>query len=152
MREPGNAGEKKVVDDVKAFGWHVIKVLEDSEGPGFTYTIGLQHSFQHPELIVVGLPADLSHLTLNIAGQAIQCGDRFSVGQQSPLFFEDRVCTFRMVPEAQFRNYLGWNLWFYDGQVFTAMQVVWPDPQGRFQWSIGVEAGFRERQPVLAEL
>jgi hypothetical protein len=148
MREPGNAGEKKILDDVKAFGWHVIKVLEDNEGPGFAYTIGLQHSFQHPELIVVGLPADMSHLTLNIAGQAIQRGERFSIGQQSRLFFEDRVCTFRMVPEAQFRNYL----WFYDGPVFTAMQVVWPDAQGRFPWSIGVEAAFRERQPVLEEL
>jgi hypothetical protein len=152
MREPRDAGEKKVLDDVKARGWHVMKVLEDNQGPGFAYTIGLQHSFQHPELIVVGLPADLSHLTLNIAGQANQRGARFVVGQQTHLFFEDRVCTFRMVPEAQFLNYLGWDLWFYDGPVFTAMQLLWPDAQGRFPWSIGVEVAFRDLQPVLEEL
>jgi hypothetical protein len=40
----------------------------------------------------------------------------------------------------------------YDGPVFAAMQVVWPDAQGRFPWSIGVEAAFRERQTVLEEL
>ena len=80
---PETLARKKILDDVKAFRWHVMKVLEDNKGPGLAYTIGLQHSLQHPELNIVGLPADLSHLTLNIAGQAKR-GERFSFANGSP--------------------------------------------------------------------
>jgi uncharacterized protein DUF4262 len=50
MREPLDDHERKAVADVKKHGWHVLKVLEDDRGPAFAYTVGLYHSFGHPEL------------------------------------------------------------------------------------------------------
>ena len=51
-------GDAQMRDDIATYGWHVIKVLEDDEGPGFAFTIGLHQRFAHPELIVFGLPPD----------------------------------------------------------------------------------------------
>ena len=64
------AGDAQMRSDIETYGWHVIKVLEDDEGPGFAFTIGLFKRFGHPELIVFGLPLDTMHEMLNAAGEA----------------------------------------------------------------------------------
>lgn len=107
MRQPKDEHERKALADVEEHGWHVLKVLEDNEGPAFAYTVGLYHSFRHPELIVVGLPLDVGHSVLNIAGESIRRGVRYSEGTQSDELLEDRACTFRRMPESQYRHYMG---------------------------------------------
>jgi hypothetical protein len=82
--------------------------MEDDGGPAFAYTVGLHHSFGHPELIVVGLPLDVGHSVLNVAGESIRRGVRYSEGVQFDDFLENRPCVFRRMPESQYRNYLGW--------------------------------------------
>lgn len=151
MREPEDEFERKTVDDVRSCGWHVLKVLEDDRGPGFAYTVGLFHSFGHPELIVVGLPVDVGHSVLNIAGEAIRRGVRYAEGTQSDELLVERACTFRLMPESQYRNYLGWDLWFYDGAPFPALQIIWADPDGRWPWNPTVDPAVRESQPVIED-
>ena len=151
MREPKDEHERKALADVRNHGWHVLKVMEDNEGPAFAYTVGLYHSFGHPELIVVGLPLDVGHSVLNIAGESIRRGNRYLAGTQSDEFLEDRACAFRRMPESQYRHYLGWNLWFYDGAPFPALQMIWADQQGRWPWESAVAPEVRERQPVIED-
>ena len=69
--------ERKVVADVQQHGWHVIKVLPEGDTPGWAYTIGLFHTFGHPEIILFGLPLDTAHVLLNTAGAAIRAGKVF---------------------------------------------------------------------------
>jgi Domain of unknown function (DUF4262) len=38
-------GDEQVRADIATYGWHVIKVLEDDEGPGFAFTIGHTDGF-----------------------------------------------------------------------------------------------------------
>ena len=151
MRSPSDAGERKAVADIETHGWHVIKVLEGGDEPAFAYTVGLQHSFGHPELVVFGLPLDVAHSILNVAGEAIRHGAQYSVGTPTDAFLEDRLCTFCGVPDRQFRNYLGWNLWFYEGPSFSALQIVWADASGQWPWHSAVDAVVRGLQPVLAD-
>jgi hypothetical protein len=151
MQEPTDESERKTIADVQTHGWHVVKVMGDSEGPAFAYTVGLQHSFHHPELIVVGLPLDVGHAILNTAGESVRRGTRHAAGQQADGILEGRACTFREMPESQFENYLGWALWFYDGPIFSALQLIWPDGDHRWPWDPSVDAEFREMQPVIAD-
>ena len=130
MREPKDDQERKAITDVQNHGWHVLKVMEDDQGPAFAYTVGLYHSFGHPELIIVGLPLDVGHSVLNIAGESIRRGVRYSEGAQSDEFPEDRACVFRRMPESQYRHYLGWDLWFYEGSPFPALQMIWATNTG----------------------
>jgi len=62
IREPKDDHERKAIADVQNHGWHVLKVMEDSEGPAFAYTLDFQYSFGHPELIIVRLPLDVGTL------------------------------------------------------------------------------------------
>jgi uncharacterized protein DUF4262 len=152
MREAKDHHEQKAIADIANHGWHVLKVMEDDKGPAFAYTVGLYHSFGHPELIIVGLPLDVGHSVLNIAGESIRRGAQYSEGLQSDEFFEDRACMFRRMPEAQYGNYLGWDLWFYDGTAFPALQMIWADQHGRWPWESTADPGIRERQPVIEDL
>lgn len=40
--------ERKLVSDIEEFGWHVIMIAEDDEGPAFAYSIGLFKILGHP--------------------------------------------------------------------------------------------------------
>jgi hypothetical protein len=68
---PEGAGDRKLLADVKKFGWHVIKVAADDEGPAFAYSIGLYHSLQHPEIVTFGLDVTDMHRMINSIGEAV---------------------------------------------------------------------------------
>ena len=151
MPNPENPGEEKLVGDVTAHGWHVVKVAEDDQGPGFTYTVGLWQSFRHPEVILVGLPGETAHVILNDLGEAVRRGEHFEAGTESEVFLEGYPVTFRPVPEDRQWPYFGFARWFYDGGAFPALQLVFPDREHRWPWQDGVAAGFRAQQPVIAD-
>jgi hypothetical protein len=61
LPEPADDHDRKLLADVQGYGWHVIGIEEDEEGPGFAYSIGLHHNFGHPEIIAVGLRVQVMH-------------------------------------------------------------------------------------------
>ena len=144
-------GDAQMRADIATYGWHVIKVFEDDEGPGFAFTIGLYKRFDHPELIVFGLPLDTMHLMLNAAGEAVRAGQAYTVGQSYDDILEGYSCTFRPVPRGQYGAYLGSAEWYYDGDDFPALQLIWPDRERRYPWAAPVDAWIRKAQPVLAD-
>lgn len=93
MPTPENASEQKVLDDVATYGWHVVNVLTDADGPGFSYTIGLFQSFQHPEILVVGLPSGVAHPVLNELGEAARSGRGHVAGATYDDYLEGFQCT-----------------------------------------------------------
>jgi hypothetical protein len=140
--------EEKVIHDVEVFGWHVIKVLADDAGPAFAYTIGLRRRFEHPELIIFGLPLDVMHAVLNLAGNAIKAGRRYEPGSETDELLEGYPCRFVPFPRNAHEDFLGHARRFYEGADFSTMQCVWPDREGRYPWDSGVSAEFKELQPL----
>src|SRR3954451_20971966 len=53
--------EGKLLSDVEEFGWHVVLIPEDDEGPAFAYNVGLFGTFEHPEIVVLGLDLGVMH-------------------------------------------------------------------------------------------
>jgi uncharacterized protein DUF4262 len=146
-----NPGEAQVHADIATYGWHVVKVTEDDEGPGFAFTIGLHKRFEHPELIVFGLPLDTMHLMLNAAGEAVRAGRAYAVGQSYDDVLNGYSCTFRPVPRRHYEAFLGYARWYYRGDDFPALQLVWPDREHRYPWAAPADAWIRTGQPVLAD-
>ena len=72
-----DSGESKLEADVKVIGWHVVLVAASKGSAQFAYTVGLGHSYQHPEVVVLGLPDTKAHEILNIIGTAVKSGLRF---------------------------------------------------------------------------
>src|SRR5437016_5954675 len=77
LPEPADDHDRKLLADVEDPGWHVIAVEEDKEGPAFAYSVGLHYNFDHPEVILLGLPVRVMHQTINVVGEQVKSGQRF---------------------------------------------------------------------------
>jgi hypothetical protein len=140
---------KQVVSDVKQYGWHVILVMEEDNAPPFAYSVGLYHSFNHPEIIMFGLSLETMHTILNILGEQIQTGTTFIAGREYDNILENYRCAFRIVSGEWYPEYLGVACWFYKNVDFPVIQCFWPSKLHRFPWDVEAEEQWRTRQPIL---
>jgi hypothetical protein len=142
--------EKKLVSDIEEFGWHVIKIAEDDEGPAFAYSIGLFKTFGHPEIIVFGLDVDLMHRMINLIGEEVRHGRRFADEEAASGVLEGYDVRFKYVARRHYHEHVGYARWFYKGDDFPLLQCLWPDKKGRFPTDSDFARALRPRQPLLA--
>ncbi len=131
---------------------HLVSVAASRDtrdpGPPFTYSVGLWHTFWHPEIICTGLPSPIASQLMNFYA------DQISIGQppqtDTPLQealtggyeLQFKIC----VPDAK-TKYMHWATWFNSGTDYPVLQMVWQDKDCRWPW----EDGFHpvEAQPLL---
>ena len=144
-----NSIVERAAADVTAHGWHVLTIGGEGSSP-YAFSIGFTRTFGHPEVLIIGLPQKTSHELLNVVGSRVSAGARFEHGLPYLGLLNRYPCEFRPVPESEYRNYLGAALGFYGSEPFGALQLVWPDRDGRFPWDASAAESFRSSQPVLA--
>lgn len=144
-------GEREFVRKIREHGWHRMNVFADREGPGFSYTTGHWLKLNHPEIIVFGLDASVAGKVLWDIYEDMKGGQRFPIGRRISGVFSDVDAYLTIVAKKNFREYLGWSRWFYGGDDFECVQLIWPDKQGRFPWNEGVTANYSASQPDLTE-
>ncbi len=141
--------DRKLLDDVDEYGVHIVHVPENGDGPGFSFTVGLWHNFEQPEVIVFGLPEAVAHDLLNALADAADEGQKFLAEQKHEGLLIDYPVRFVGVPKASYHDFLGSAMWAYEGDDFGCVQLVWPDKQGRWPWDPDARDRFAEKQPVL---
>lgn len=134
FRKPDDAGDEKLLADVKEHGWHVVGVPDDEEGPGFCYTVGVYLRTLQPEILMMGAPMEITHHILNGVAEHLLAGGLITPGTRCQGFLEGLEVLFRPIHPSQFHEHLGCANWFYNSSrvAFPAWQCFWPDPQGRF--------------------
>ena len=75
-----NPDEKDVLTRLESAGWFVNQVFTKDAAPDFAYTFGFYESFQHPEIIMFGLPLETMLILLNDVGGQLQQGIRYTAG------------------------------------------------------------------------
>src|SRR6266487_5347633 len=105
MRKAEDKQEQKLIADIERYGWHVIKVLEDEQGPGFAYSIGLFHSYSHAEILVIGLRLDSMHQIINCIGEEIKSGKQFVDGREYSDILPGYDSAFRNVDRKFYKDY-----------------------------------------------
>jgi hypothetical protein len=117
--------------------------------PPFAYTVGLQRLFDHPEVIVLGLPHDAAIAILNTIGERVRDGERFENGAIiRDILQGDLELRLRSVTSRQsYRDHVGYALWFYGGDKFRLFQCLWPDKANLFPGEEGFALDYR--QPLL---
>jgi hypothetical protein len=125
-------------------GWAVRHVGAggDEDHSAFSYTVGLTR-FEHPELVVVGMPFASSQTFLNLAGDLVREGRRFRAGTLTGDLTDGAQVAFLQVHDDSGLTAVE--------QVYgrvEALQLVWPDSQGRMPWDDG-HANPPEAQPFL---
>lgn len=141
--------EKKCLADVDKYGCHVIHVMAEDSLPPFSYSVGIERSSGAPEIIVIGLKQTLSHFIVNEYNTRIRGGERLQIGTRVAGFIEGFDCEVRAVDTSHYQNYVGWNLWFYEGAGFQVLQLVFPTTAGVWPWDDEADISFKDWQPLL---
>jgi hypothetical protein len=100
--------------------------------------IGLHYSFNHPEVIILGLPIDASMEIVNVMGKQIEAGVRYEADREYADILQDPFrSTLKPFERAAYRDFVGYALWFYENDEFPLLQCFWPDKQHRLPWNDG---------------
>ncbi|HXJ03798.1 MAG TPA: DUF4262 domain-containing protein [Candidatus Acidoferrum sp.] len=149
--KPGDARFLEVIDK---YGWHVMSVAprinSDDAQEWFSYSTGFFMRFQHPEIILCGLDADVGTRIINTIGDELKSGRKFDLDTDcADIFANDVKCSFRVVHPTQYGEYVGWAHWFYEGDSFPVWQCFWPDKIGIYPWDEACNRSVAELQPLL---
>lgn len=123
-----------------------------STGPTFAYSIGLYLNHLHPEIMVFGLSESQAKGTINRVCQLVSDGAVFGDGAVTEEVLESFPVSFLSVPKDQYRDHLGFALWFYRSlrpSASPCLQLVWPDKKGSFPWQEGFDPTLVSLQPLL---
>lgn len=118
-------------ENIKKFGWHAVGVGSGADSlaePTFIYTVGLRETFDHPELVVSGLPMQTAHSLISSA---------ISILQENPLeageLLEGIVMGWPVrideVDSDYLRNFSVARDYYQDDHV-AFLQIIWPDSEG----------------------
>lgn len=143
--------EQKVIDDIAQYGWHCVNIMAEGEHVEYSFTVGLFQSYGHPELIIFGLPSNVSHQILAIAADAAKARSPLDLARPTDALLNNHSCCFVEVPFSEYRDHVGYARWYYQGDNFPLYQIVWPSRSGLFPWHHQATAEFRDAQPVLGQ-
>jgi len=135
--------------NVEKFGLEVINVEASNYLPSFSYSIGLTQTYQHPELICIGLSKELAHVVINDIADLIKNGERIESNEVYTNIFDESRAMFLTVDPENIRDYFGAALNYYQGKGFDALQLIWTDRNDRFPWEENFEEEFLYIQPLL---
>jgi hypothetical protein len=141
-----------LLNNIRTVGWHVVGVFAEKgdKGPEWAFSVGLFHSFFHPEVIVFGLPFQSCMSVINVIGDGIRSGKSYySVGEYVDVLQRPHQCVFREVGRKHFQAHVGDALWFYESDPFPLLQCIWSDKQGHYPWDKTCEELVKNSQPLL---
>jgi hypothetical protein len=145
-----DAAEQKVFDDIEKYGLHIVKVFDpDGKLPDFAYSIGLYEKFNHPEIVMIGLPLENMKTFINNVATEIKAGRIFTEGIRYDDFVDNYESQFVVVDKTQYHEYFGFARWYYKSDEFPVLQFVWQDKDHHFPWEEGYEPTLGELQPLL---
>ena len=143
--------DEEIARTVTEHGWQAMSVF-DTE-PEFVYTCGLMTTFNHPEAIIFGLSSDTAYSVLHTMVDDIRGGRSFAAAGFYDGVLVDLPIAIRPVDRTQHELYLGWAMGHcrYTGNPggLIAVQVFWPDKQGRFPFELGFDPELSAVQPRL---
>ena len=143
-------GEREFVETIREHGWFQTNVFEEADSPGFCFTTGFWVSAQAPELIIFSMRGEVVNALLWDLYRRIRAGLTPRVGMRFDDLSNHPLCLMPVAKEHYFEH-LGWSRWFYAGDDFPCLQLVWSDPADRFPWEPGFDPDFAASQPDLSD-
>jgi len=144
--------EHLFLEKVDQVGWFATHVFDaEGEEPDFTFTTGYWLNAGFAETIVFGLPKDTAHDVLWDMFNDIEANKKPPIGVSTSSIFANIDAYLFPVAKRHYREYLGQSRWFYDGDDFPCLQLVWPDADGIFPWQSGYDKKHKDVQPDLTE-
>ncbi len=141
--------DRLVAANVTEFGWHVMGVNGDGEGPEWAYSIGLWHTVRSPEVCVFGLPTDTAMRIVNNLAARVRDGSPLTPDQRRTDVIEGYQVAIRPVHPTWYPSFFGAGIDFQRQPPWPVAQVIWPDKEGRLPFEEGAGDACRAGQPPL---
>lgn len=146
-REKQRTPLDRVRETIAMEGFQIV--LFPPQRPIWSIAVGLQQSFDHPEVLVFGLPPQIMHqMILNLAS-GVRNGERFDHGSRTDAVLQNLTCELRTIDPTWHELLLGPLNPLYEGAAPRMLQCTWPDKQGKLPHEEGFDAAYRARQPQL---
>lgn len=143
---------QKTVDEVRtliaAHGWAVLSQERVGANPPFSYTVGLAAK-GIPELIMVGLEPATARSALNRIANRLAAGESLMCGQPLLEIIPGMAVVPRSVPPDVAEKMMRFTHLLAMSKPWSASQIVWPDPAGRFPGDADYETRWLSIQPML---
>ena len=150
--KPEDDSDRKLLADIENFGWHLVGIEDDPDGPGYVFSVGIYHTLGQPEVCIFGLSSTSTMgQIINHIGDLMRDGKRFDDWHESDEVLDGFSCMFRRVDKSLYREDFGYARWFYEGDDFPMLQCIWPDRNHRYPWDREYDAQMVASQPVLAQ-
>lgn len=142
--------EQLISQNIKEHGYHIGVVDGDDYLPSFAFSIGLYKTYNHPEVILFGLPKEIMQVALNTICQNVQKKQVYSIGTEYNDLLNKYPVQFVEVQKENYFNYLDYCKYFYnDTDNFPALQLIWTDKKGHFPWDKAFDEEWKFNQPLL---
>ena len=145
--------EDEIAEVVREHGWYGVCIIDHT--PPFVYSVGLLQTCNHPEFIVFGIDPSHAHALITALIREIRTGRSFAAPGVQTLNVggEEHRVGFRPVHPTQHSVFLGAAMGYcrHIGRIgeLEAVQVFWPDSQGRFPFEAGCDLHVENLQPRL---
>lgn len=117
--------------------------------PSFTYSIGVNKKQNKPDVVILGLKAELAHSMANRYRDRALNGETFESGTYYSDFLDDFDIIFINISKKHFKKYFGWGIWLHDGDDFEMLQMIWPTTDGVWPWDENGSDFYKWAQPIL---
>jgi hypothetical protein len=143
--------ERNFVEGIRQHGWMQTHALDEDDKPGFCFTTGFEVSIGHPEILAFKIDNKIANEIFWVLYHCAENGKPVPRAvRASGILPNDDAYVFP-VAKRHYADYLGWSRWFYRGDGFECLQVVWPDEAGVFPWEDGFDVKYAEAQIDLTE-
>jgi len=146
---PQTDTDRSILRNVSERGWHSVTVSERNDQPGWAFTIGLQRSFEHPEVVVFGLPGNANQEIVERLARDVAAGAAHPADSTSDTILPGLACEFRAVARTWYETFFGYAVWYYGDLDFPVVQFLWPDRENRLPHHSDFDPDLTGLQPLL---
>ena len=143
----------KIAWVVENQGWCAEPVpgIEDPPRPPYTYSIGFELEYQHPEIVIFGLQPVAARGLMQMMAEYLGAGGELPVGVFVGLLDNDLPAAMLPVDLDQWSEMFIGASTYYGAFEYRVRQFLWPDKAGKFPWDEGYDERLRLAQPVIGE-
>jgi len=147
----GMAHDDKIAEVVELNGWCAVPVApsEDPPTPGYTYTVGFETTYGHPEVVIFGLQPVAARGLMEMMVEYLAGGGHLPEGVFVGLLDNDLPSALLPIDPEEIDGLVDSATAFHRGPDFRTVQFVWPDRNGLLPWNEGYDERLRLAQPVV---
>jgi Domain of unknown function (DUF4262) len=130
-----NDFEKDILYNVETYGCHINYIFDNkSINPSFSYSVGLFSNFQQPEILIIGLKQELSHILINNICLDYKESKSLKIGAYNSDILDGFDCLVLEVDKNYYEDYVLSANWYYEERDFPVVQIIYPTINGVFPW------------------